>query len=254
MFSKLLKHEFRSTGRSLSLFSIGVLLAGVFGFFISLLACTNKAIRNSDLFNIITVPIIGLVVVSLVAYIFASITILYKQFYKSKFTDEGYLTFTLPVSTHQILLSSILNTVIWMVICSVVLLISVFLLIAPYLIIMQNYTGYFSFTYDSESSFSFWEFLYGLSSMLYYLILPFLSITLGALWAKKKKLGAAFGIGYGINMIINYVSVLLLSLISLAPNPIVETILHIAQIGLLLLLAIGGYFLMHYFIKKKLNL
>ena len=251
MFTKLLKHEFRNTSRSLGLFSIAVLLVGVFGFIMSLIINSNEDIPNNETFNILLMPIVTLAVLSFAAYIFSSAIILYKQFYTSKFTDEGYLTFTLPVTTHQILLSSILNVVIWSIITLVVLATSIILMAAPS--IAAEISNIPSISPIFKFDFDILEFMKSISSILYALILPFLSITLGALWAKKKKLGAAFCIGYGINMIVSYITNVLQILEHTIDSPY-AIIYPIIQILVLLLNGIGGYFLMHYLIDKKLNL
>lgn len=252
MFTKLLKHEFRNTSRSLGLFSIAVLLVGVFGFIMSLIINTNESIRNSEAYNILFTPILVLVVLSFVGYAFSSVIILYKQFYKSKFTDEGYLTFTLPVTTHQLLLSSILNVVIWGIITVVVLAVSIILMAAPSIAAQSS-------SYTSDFNFSIWDSLdflilmESIASLAYSLILPFLSITLGSLWAKKRKLGAAFCIGYGINMIVSFLTNIL-QILEFTVDAPVDFLFTTTRIVILISIGIGGYFLMHYLIDKKLNL
>ena len=50
-----------------------------------------------------------LVVLSIFAFIIFSELLVYVRFYKHLFTDEGYLTFTLPVKRHQILSSKLIS-------------------------------------------------------------------------------------------------------------------------------------------------
>ena len=50
-----------------------------------------------------------LVVLSIIAFIIFSGLLVYIRFYKHLFTDEGYLTFTLPVKRHQILSSKLIS-------------------------------------------------------------------------------------------------------------------------------------------------
>lgn len=46
------------------------------------------------------------------------------RFYKSRFTDQGYLMLTLPVTTHQQLLASITNTIIGMALVGIAAIVS----------------------------------------------------------------------------------------------------------------------------------
>lgn len=106
MFVKLLKYDFRSSWGLLGLLSLIALGAGAAGS--GLIRYIDNG-TNGDIWEILSFIAFMLVVFYLIAYSIAALFILLGRFYKSRFTDEGYLTFTLPVSTHQILLSSFLN-------------------------------------------------------------------------------------------------------------------------------------------------
>lgn len=252
MFAKLLKHEFRTSAKSLALFSIVLLASCALFFILSMILYTSDAMQDNRIWNVFTNSLLIFGMLSLVAYGFCVVFIPYSQFYKSKFTDQGYLTFTLPVSTHQILLSSILNTILWALIGIVVLFICTLLLYSPSYIASQEYIDY-----SSDSSFfkfDILDFLYGTSSLIYALILPYLSITLGSLVAKKRKLGTAFLIGYGINMVITILGSILMVCINTPDATTYTSLYYGIYIGIYLLIGIGGYFLMHYLIDKKLNI
>ena len=93
---------------------------------------------------------------------------------------------------------------------------------------------------------------------MYQLILPLLAITMGAQVAKKHKLLAAFGIYYGLNMGVSVVTsisnIYLLVSEALINNSASLMFSTIFNSVLYLGLAIGGYFLMHHLVDKKLNL
>ena len=251
MFAKLLKHEFRTSAKSLGLFSIVLLTSCAISFLFSIFLYTSNPIQDNNIWNTITNSLMGFTMFSMVAYGFCVVFIPYSQFYKSKFTDQGYLTFTLPVNTHQILLSSILNTILWALIGIVVLFICTLLLYSPSYVASQDYIDY-----SNDSSvfkFDILNFLYGTGTLIYAIILPYLSITLGSLVAKKRKLGTAFLIGYGINMVITILGSILMVCINTPDATTYTSIYYGIYIGIYLLIGIGGYFLMHYLIDKKLN-
>ena len=91
----------------------------------------------------------------------------------------------------------------------------------------------------------------GIISALSELIVLMLAVTIGAMVAKKHKILAAVGVYYGISMVQSFVlAIANLSVVS------AENVLHIFSVtGLTsLVIAISGYFLMHYLTDKKLNL
>ncbi len=261
MFTKLLKHEFRTTARLLGVLSLAALLVGVLGFIFTLTATLNKNLQDHPLFVLLFLPVFMLIFFSLVGYGIASVFIPYKQFYQKKFTDEGYLTFTLPVTSHQILLSSILNSIIWNVISFFVIIITVLLIFSPMISqSMHEISGLFQLfsTDEFDALYSTGEriidSLVGISAIPYSILLPFVSITLGSLLAKKRKVGMAFCIGYGISMIVsffvNYLSIFKYTSESM-------TLIYVSGIITIMLylsLSVVGYFVMHHLIRKKLNI
>ena len=106
--------------------------------------------------------------------------------------------------------------------------------------------------------------VYIISAGVYSLILPLMSITIGAQVAKKHKLLAAFGIGYGLSTVISLISTLLrfsslivdsaTSGISRLSDSLYSIFSMLIPSLLYLGIGIGGYFIMHHLIDKKLNL
>ena len=121
MFAKLLKYEWKSTSSILGILSLCVLCVAFLGggAMRFLIFCTEKVAMGEDPYAI-PVFLMGLllvgVVLAIVAYAVGSQILLYFRFYKSHFTDEGYLTFTLPVTAAEIFWSSFLVILGWMVI------------------------------------------------------------------------------------------------------------------------------------------
>ncbi len=261
MFTKLLKHEFRAVGRSIGPLSVAALLSSVVGYVIMLIATSNIEIESNSALTALSLVLYGGIYIFLMVYVIGASISLYVRFYRTKFTDEGYLTFTLPASTHQILLASIVNMIIWFFIIIVIMIICILFLIAPLIVEVNSNINFSAFEYEAMAP-SVPEVLAYIfqivSSMCYSLILPLLSITLGSLYAKKHKLLAAFGIGYGINMAVSFVSSFLMIFELTSSDLIFETysisFSMLVTSGISLILGIAGYFLMHHLIKNKLNI
>lgn len=265
MFAKLLKHEFKSVSQPLTIASIAALLAGALGGFLFWAIYDGTLMENHEVLFTVMVILFGGVIIALVAYGIGTEILLLYRFYKSKFSDEGYLTFTTPASTHQILLSSILNIFLWMLICIVVLFIAFCFILIPILIKVPWDPEVFNEVRESfrmlgyETNFAILYIVSMIGNIAYSLVLPLLSITIGALVAKKHKLLCAFGVGYGINMAVGTLSSVLASsiyILALSGSADLDFMLNMYWMYPVLMLTIGivGYFVMHYLIDKKLNI
>ena len=111
MFTKLLKQDWRARWGVLGVLCLICLSAAVLGG--GSMRYLVWASNQSETMKLPTVLCVLAMVMSFVAIAVCCVAQLFFQlwrFYKSCFTDEGYLTFTLPVTTHEILLSSLINT------------------------------------------------------------------------------------------------------------------------------------------------
>ena len=285
MFSKLLKHEWKANWGLMSILAlaaIGMALVGTIA--LRVLVNYGDMISESESFLVLLLFPLGMLVgvsfIGLAIYAAAVSFVMMFRFYKNKFTDEGYLTFTLPVNTHQIFLSSALNMLIWWVIgivLSVILLICMILfgtandgLINMDIIrALQNTEGFWALMgeiYGQILGDSYG--ILGLATLvvtpIYSVVLWMTCITLGAVVAKKHKILAAIGISYGASIALNIISSVVSVLPSLIlignPNPgEVEmqayfTLSSIMQLLILVGVTVGGYFLSTHLMKHKLNL
>lgn len=255
MFAKLLKHELRASGRILVPLGIAVLASCALGFFLSLISSLNINIESNVIFEIISIPIFISIFVSLFAYLIASFYVPCSHFYKNKFTDQGYLTFTLPVTTHQIIFSSILNLVISVAVSIVVLTAGLIMLLATETNAIRNMLDTLTFL---THQIGFWDILYFISNLLYAIIFPFLAITLGCTFAKKRKVGSSILFGYLISMGISVITTILLVVTTILNHSLgtsnFENISMIIYIIIYILAAVLGYFAIYRMMQKKLNI
>lgn len=280
MFTKLLKHEWRATRGILGLLCIIVLIAGI------TIGCTMY-IMVSDSRDGATIRIDGTPVpetlkpmsefaeVACVLLIMAgvgavaicsagSLFFLIYRFYKRCFTDEGYLTFTLPVTTHQILLSSLVNTIIGELMMLVAVGLAVGIAALLFLGAFPENLIWADVSVGLKEAFSqMWTSLVehmdvlasmtvtGIIGALSELIVLMLAVTIGAMVAKKHKILAAVGVYYGISMVQSFV----LTAANLSTIEAQDITKLFSATGVTsLVIAIGGYLLMHYLTDKKLNL
>lgn len=115
MLSKLTKHEFRATGRILlPVYLLLMVTSGLCCLFLHLAdRYDTKAIA---IFQQLT--LIAFIVTAIGAAILTLVLMIYR-FYKNLMTDEGYLMFTLPAGTGQIIWSKLIVTTVWSIVTCV---------------------------------------------------------------------------------------------------------------------------------------
>lgn len=116
MLGKLLKYEYRATYKLyLVLYAIVLVLAGI------LRLLTSLDLSHNVILSSLTVMFTITVVLSLAGLYFVTLIFVMFRFYKHMFSDEGYLTFTLPVTTFQLIISKIIVGMTWVIGCFLVL-------------------------------------------------------------------------------------------------------------------------------------
>lgn len=109
MLRKLLKHEFRATGRvMLPLFA--VLLVVSFGANFSFRGMLES---SSELLNTLGGLLLVGYGVALAAVCIVAFLLMVRRFYGNLLQDEGYVMMTLPVSIHQQVWSKLIVSVLW---------------------------------------------------------------------------------------------------------------------------------------------
>lgn len=284
MFWKLLKHELKSQSRILLLLSgimLGVSVLG--GVLVWVLMNQFDPMMASDdfmpvAFMILSMLFLILLIIMLSVYVYAVTILLIYRFYKRHFSDEGYLTFTLPVSTHQLLFSSGVCMLIWQIISQIVFFIGYAMIYGAFFVGMGSATGLtaaeWNIVWESMSELMSEMFLHGstwlyiplyifamITSSLSSIVLPMTSFTIGATLSKKHKLLVGIGIYVAMNMVIttatSFVSVfsifsdMAISVSTAMPSMYI-TLLVTGLMGLAI--TVGGYFLTHHLMTKKLNL
>lgn len=286
MLGKLIKHEWKSVykvGGLLLLSLLAVTLIGCLYFFSPMWTNLFSESNNMDTLASLTGTFIG--IGSLIVCIFTMIGVVYGmmiylgvRFFKSMYTDEGYLAHTLPVTPHQLLGSKLLVGGFWMLIVNAVALLSMVGLVLVMLASIAN---------GVQADIDFWEMLregvgaiidlyetelglnmthYAVVGILTAIIGSFSSImtiygalTIGQLSKKYKAMMGIltyFGLGL-LNMIIGMVvsTVNMASNISRGMNgEAMSGITYNYNLIISIVMGVGLYFLSHFIIKKKLNL
>ena len=222
MLKKCLKYDLRAVGRIW-----WILAASMAGAFIvaslSLRVLIQSTLDPDPSAVLLTLSIFGgLISILCVFAIFAAMTVsiilVYWRTYTHFYTDEGYLTFSLPVKRSTLYLSKVLTSAIvetsMVILC--ILGVSLMLLVVP-----PAENGELLNTVVFKSLFEGIQYLADLTGSGWFLawaiaFLPlpficqfftsgmtFLCLTVGSVIAKKHKLLAAIGIYYGVTTVLS---------------------------------------------------
>ena len=211
MLGKLFKYDFRAMSRVMRFVVLGILcLAVLLTMFAAIQPQQNYDYYETRTADQITRQVLtGLTVLSALgmgAGIAVIMVFIYVHYYRNLFSDEGYLTHTLPVKSWKILLSKLLSSVVWA-------LIGYAAILAGLLIILLGVVPE-AFPYIGETIDRIVEagavgtvlltLFGGLVNLCCGLLQVFLAITIGCAIANKHRIWAAIGI-YAAISVVSYI-------------------------------------------------
>lgn len=266
MFGKLLKAEWRSSRRTVGILCAVILIAGLLvglmGAWMMRLSVSNTT--APDFLQIIFVLLMMAAVVAVPMACVASVFYALYRFYRSRFTEEGYLTYTLPVNNHQLMLSSILASVLEILLVLLAAALAVALCggltlsALPWEEVSEDFFATVS-RYAGAMGQALLEnlpeilrvlgmmFLMALSQ----LIMLMLAVTIGSIAAKKHPVLMAFVVYYGIDILRLIVGILVIN----GSGRITGGLAMDGTLDVISVITIlGGYFAMYYLTSRKLNL
>ncbi len=299
MFSKCLKHEMKATMRVILPLLICMIVVSIaasvcLGSLLSYISDIkiedmNFETNGSTDFEISTDPeqsttynvlamVTALLFIMFIGIMIASVisvfALMARRFYTSFFTDEGYLTFTLPVTTDCHLLTKTVSMLIWNIANYAAIIISFGILIlgiyisVPDFFAMDDYVKMYLETlfeslgdiFGGAIAFSVVELI--VSSIASCLLL-FLAISVGCMIAKKHRLIACVASYFIISGVVSEIITVITGIVSsqfvnveaTAENAnllamavlLISTLLYAAQ-------GIGCYFGTRWILKNKINL
>lgn len=259
MFKKLVKYEFQSVGKwYLGVYLAALLLSAVLGIWLQ--SITLRVQTGNTEPGGAEMVLLGTIFMSfgiLIATLFLSTFFLVvNRFRKNVYGRQGYLTMTLPVNSHQIILSKLLVSLVWYFLAAITGLLSIGILFA---LIMMNNEDFLipelqTFIQQLDWSIALTQFVYGVIESIMSILLIYFSISVGQLFKDHRLLfailtyiGISIVVGVlGTSLYVNNLESLYGSALSVYPNPILALIN--------IILAFAYYFGTHFIMTKKLNL
>lgn len=200
-----------------------------------------------------------------------TVVICIMRYVKSLFRDQGYLTHTLPVNKHQLLLSQILADVLMELIS--VVLVGLCVLIAYFdmkfaKVIVDAVSQMFNEVFTVEE---FWKLFSGTIVLLIFisifgtlqsLFIIYTGVAIGHAFSKNKGILSivfCIAINYGLSMITGIINLIIGTVVDFATittDQVVGVINLYLGISLAesIIICVGAYFLDIYLLKNRLNL
>ena len=262
MFGKLLKNELLSNIKL-----IGIVCAIILG--IGILCKILFAIElNGDLAIVILIAL-GLAIIA--AYVLTIIHI-FNTFSRNTFGDRGYVTFQIPVSSHELIWSKVLGALIFLALCGVCTFIAVILVaegLAAYIdpsliegVVGNLLSAQFSLSGIIET---FIQYFYNLQTLMSVAVI-FTILNIGKFKGNKTVLAIALylGLAFVNSTIVSIFDPINLGLALTVDSILIEPMETLYQLGLsyysifdMILAAVeivGFYFLSVYLLDTQLEL
>lgn len=276
MLRKLLRYDFKAVLKYwwiAALSSVALSLVG--GWCISIFD-SDKPLPQA--LYIVAGFLVVVVVLGFMAFAILSTILIFSRFYKNFFTDEGYLTFTLPVKRSQLLNSKLIVSTTTTTLTSLVLVLDVLIML-----VLAFHKDIFKESFWNSIVNDFLKEFFRDEYLGYYLLwlveaivivillvifstlFMFSCITVAAIIAKKAKVITAIGIYYAANSVFSFVvqmfwlfgMVSLDSWISRLTEENYIGMISLILLGLILFMSIFCgvlYSLQYWMLDRKLNL
>lgn len=275
MLKKLMRYDFKSVFKLWWIGAVSTLALSVIGGFIAEIFTTEREIPEP----IYVLAIFGavLVYIGFIAFAIFSEILVYLRFYKNLYTDEGYLTFTLPAKRQSILNSKVFLGTVTSILTGIVLSIDS-LIVTVISLRKEIFTPQFikdieeALEYFFEDQYYYYFFIYLVQALIIFALLSLATIlfaygciTIASVIAKKAKILVAIGIYYGATSVLGF---LLTIFFMFGATSFFDLIFELSEIDglnsvmLLLFMVIFLlcavccvlYYITHWCIDKKLNL
>lgn len=270
MLKKLFRYDFKALSRMLLPLTAATVGCGVI-LCVSILILSGAP--EEGIFSVLLPILFGsLTVFSAIAAVVLPVVgefFILHRYYKNFFTDEGYLTFTLPATVEEHLHSKLLSGLLWSFLSSVAAIGALCIGIGLPAVIHSSGDG----AILSILSLVFSDFLEGsneiylliltiltiLISLISQLVLFYTAITLGSLFMSKHKIVGSvlfyFVANAAISIVSSIFSTIFTVISALSQNVAFVTMMSLASaIVINIAVAVIGYFIILSMLKNRLNL
>lgn len=211
------------------------------------------------------------------AFVLATTVLIFVRFYKNFFSDEGYLTFTLPVKRSSLLNSKLISATIISLMTTLCLMFDIYLMLGVAypddVFTIKLFKNVFELFLDVFDVLGIYTFIYMIEAVIGYVLLVvcgilsiYVCITSASCIARRVKFLVALGFYYAYNSVLTFIAQLLLfdgSIIRIASlidelgegaSMFGYAVLFLALIAALAVITAAFYTFEGYLLRRRLNL
>lgn len=268
MLGTLCAHEFKGLWKKAVLLLAVMVTAGLGG--MGTVAAAQRASELTYWGDFFAGPEASLVMLSLFlgfvvwASLVAMFVLIVLRFYRTMFTDEGYLTLTLPVRAGSLVAAKYLVALVIMEVFALTALVLVGGMMTVsaegdpevFVSMLSMMSGMFGIVHDFGAVAAVVGLVNVLIGTAYQLALAFVSLALGAWWARRHKVAAAVGLFLGIGWLVSLVFSMgtFAAAVGGMQGLAFAASLSLVQMALNAVVAVGAVFLTAYLVKNKIDL
>lgn len=273
-----MKYDFKALNHYLIVIHAMLLITAVLGRFLFVGRLMENPAGLSDAGVVATIIGIIIYVILFMTAVFGTMLMIAICFYKNLYSDEGYLTHTLPVTRGQLLISKTISGSIWMLLDMMMVILSLFILVLTRPV-LDDFTacrdellramGFPASTGYGKILLAFAVLF--IVSAVGNVVIIYASIAIGQLFSNHRVLGAVV-VYFVINTIVSIISSIAgaaysmstfihaadeSSFVMMANDGVIYQVyarLFLFSLVLEIILAIGAYTVTHLLMQKKLNL
>jgi len=263
MLRKLLKYEIRATSRIfLPMYALLIVFALINKLFLAI---------NADFLSIPKIIAMSVFVIIIVGICVMTLVVTIQRFNKNLLTDEGYLSFTLPVKVHTQVDCKMIVTLMWFILSAIVSVVSIFVMAINKDTIGQI-SKFFSEVIPAFNSLGAGGYVILLEGILICIIgiltsavTIYAAITIGNMSSKHRLLvglGAYIGFGVIEQIVASIIGTSIGTRIEFYFRSITTVAASVSAVEIVmfwfiiytLVFGVAYYFLTNWMLKKKLNL
>ena len=274
MLGKLLKYDLKSIFRYWWIAGISSLVLSFFGGGCITLLKSERTLP--DFIYGITILALVLIIIGIAVFSILTMILILVRFYRNLFTDEGYLTFTLPVKRSELLNSKLITSLIFMfstvIICFIDIAIMLGIGFAEEIFTKEFLETVRDIVNHIIDAVGFYGILYIIEiiallvlSVLFSTLFIYICITFASIITKKAKVITAIGIYYAANSIFSFGLQIfylfgmqsLVKWFGVLPTDSLNLTVTLVLLGLIFFMAVICsmlYALQYWMLDRKLNL
>ena len=273
-----MKYDFKALNHYLIVIHAMLLITAVLGRFLFVGRLMSDPGRLSNAGAIATIIGIIIYVILFMTAVFGTMLMIAICFYKNLYSDEGYLTHTLPVTRGQLLISKTVSGSVWMLLDMMMVILSLFILVLtrPVLDSFSSYWDELLSAMGFPASTGYGKILLAFAvlfivSAVGNVVIIYASIAIGQLFSNHRELGAVV-VYFVINTIVSIICSIAgtvysmssfihaadeSSFVMMVNDGVIYQVyarLFLFSLVLEIILAIGAYTVTYLLMQKKLNL